>query len=75
MTKLLLVIYCIVILISSIAIADSGSMKTHKDLKGKDGAKITCAYCHTAAKVPKKKGLDKSSFSKNQYCANKGCHQ
>ena len=74
MWKVLLALLSVFFMISSIAIADGASMKTHKTLKGKDDAKISCNYCHATAKIPKKKGLDKAALSKNPYCSNKGCH-
>lgn len=48
--------------------------KSHLKLKGKDGAKINCVYCHTTAKIPKKKGQDLDALYKTPYCAGKGCH-
>jgi uncharacterized paraquat-inducible protein A len=47
--------------------------KTHKGKKGKDGAKISCSYCHKKAKVPKLKGGKKYKGMKtNAYCMK--CH-
>ncbi len=52
---------------SSIALANTDIQKKHKGLK-KDGKMINCAYCHTTAKIEKKKGYG-SPWSTRTLCA------
>ncbi len=46
--------------------------KLHDSKKGKDGAKITCSYCHKKGNVPKKKGTKYTGMKTNAYCMK--CH-
>ncbi len=52
----------------------------HKDMK-KDGKSVNCAFCHTDAKIEKKKGqlngkkLNGVAFAQNKSCAGKDCHK
>lgn len=45
----------------------------HKGLK-KDGKMINCTYCHTTAKIEKKKGYNINNANKNALCMGSGCH-
>ncbi|MGV7930195.1 MAG: hypothetical protein AB2L13_15055 [Spirochaetota bacterium] len=58
---------------SSIALANPDIQKKHKGLK-KDGKMINCAYCHTTAKIEKKKGYGIALVNKNPLCMGSGCH-
>lgn len=48
----------------------------HKGLKGLDGAKVNCAYCHSPKKAnnPKTTDNDLEALKKGKYCAMKDCH-
>ena len=46
----------------------------HKNMK-KGDKMINCAYCHTAAKIEKKKGAANiNAINKNPNCTGAGCH-
>lgn len=76
MKRFSLAAFAITIFVCSVLFAGVPLNKKHKDLKGKDGAKVNCAYCHNADKAnnPKKKGTDLAKLKKGPYCAIKGCH-
>ncbi len=69
-----------VILISGIAFSNPQIASKHKDLS-KDGKKVNCLYCHTDAKIEKKKGqlkdkvLNGVPLSKKKTCAGTACHK
>lgn len=68
------------ILISAVAFSNPQIASKHKDLS-KDGKKVNCLYCHTDAKVEKKKdqikgkSLNGVQLSKIKTCAGPACHK
>jgi len=75
MKKILAAFVLVSMFAGSLLMANVAVNKQHKTLKGKDGAKVNCAYCHTKAKIPKKKGNDINALKKGEYCSQKGCHE
>ncbi len=73
--KKLLTLFAALMIVVSLSSADvmatSKIKKKHKK-PGKDGAKISCSYCHKKAKIPKKKG-GVSKRKGNAYCVQ--CHK
>ena len=73
MKKIFIGIVLTVLLASELLIADGKINQAHLNMTGRNNEKINCAYCHTTAKIPKKKGTDKTAFSKNPSCEK--CHR
>lgn len=72
MKKLFFVAAMSTMFIASLAFSSASLNKAHKG-KTKDGAKITCAYCHKTAAMPKET-KDYKKHQKNKFCAGSGCH-
>jgi hypothetical protein len=53
--------------------ANTEIQKKHAGKK-KDGKAVGCAYCHTSAKIEKKKGLNLAALKKMPQCLGSGCH-
>ena len=54
--------------------ANPAIMKKHAG-KSKDGKVVNCGYCHTAAKIEKKKGQNHAALEKGPTCVGAGCHK
>ena len=73
-------IFLVLLMISASAFSNVKIAAKHKDLE-KDGKKVNCAYCHTDAKIEKKKGqsadkkLNGVALSKIKSCAGSACHK
>ena len=78
MKKVLVVLMLAMLFAGTVVMASkTGPLKDkHKGLKGLDGAKVTCAYCHSPKKAnnPKTTGNDLEALKKGKYCAMKDCH-
>jgi hypothetical protein len=74
MKRAILPVIFVSIFIATMLSANGKTNKSHLSMKGKDGAKINCVYCHKTAKIPKKKGQDVKKYESSPFCGGKGCH-
>jgi hypothetical protein len=78
MKKILIVLMLFMLFAGTVVLASKkGPIKdTHKGLTGLNGAKVTCAYCHSPKKAhnPKTGGNNLETLKKEEFCAIKGCH-
>jgi hypothetical protein len=73
MKKLLVGLAAVSMLVSTVVMGSVSLNKPHKGMKGKDGDKINCVYCHNKAGNPKE-GKDYDKYKKGPYCKKSGCH-
>jgi cytochrome c553 len=73
MKKLVLGLVMASMFIGTVVLGSASLNAPHKGLKGKDGATINCAYCHTAAGNPKA-GKDYAKYKTGPFCKGSGCH-
>ncbi len=68
----LLAALIIAVTFASTDLSANKKIKAKHKKPGKDGAKITCSYCHKKGKIKKKKG-GKAGRKGNAYCVQ--CHK
>jgi hypothetical protein len=76
MKKVILPLLLITIFIGTVVFANvkGPTKEKHLGLKGLDGAKVNCVYCHKKAGNPKTEGNDVKKLKEGKYCAIKACH-
>jgi hypothetical protein len=55
-------------------LAEEPLVKRHARLNGRQGAAVTCKYCHVFAGNPRE-GKNYARFKKGPFCALKACHR